>query len=58
MHLKYAFIGIAIIAVTILSVILLKKPLEEKNIEGMPSVLLRIFIGICGGIIVGFLIQM
>lgn len=56
--LKYALMGIAIIAVTVLSVICLKKPLEEKNIEGVPSILLRILIGIVGGVIVGFFIQM
>lgn len=56
--LKYALIGIAIVAVTVLSVICLKKPLEEKNIEGALSMILRIVIGIVGGFIVGFFIQM
>lgn len=45
---------IGVITITILSFFFLKKPLEEKNIEGVWSIVARLVIGICGGLLVGF----
>ncbi len=49
---------IGVITVTILSFFFLKKPLEEKNIEGALSIVARLVIGVFGGLLVGFFLTM
>lgn len=48
---------LAIIAGLIISIIILKKPLEDRDIEGARSLFIRILIGLIAGIIIGFLIS-
>ncbi len=49
---------IGVVTVTILSFFFLKKPLEEKNIEGVWSIVSRLVIGVLGGFLVGFFLTM
>jgi hypothetical protein len=49
---------IAIVAMVILSIVFLQKPLEEKGLEGAVSIVIRVVIGVVAGFAVGFLLQM
>ena len=43
---------------TLVSWVFLKKPLEEKDIEGGQSLLVRIVIGIVAGVVVSFMMSL
>ena len=43
---------------TLVSWVFLKKPLEEKDIEGGQSLLVRIVIGIVAGLVVSFMMSL
>ena len=47
----------AAIAVIIFAVIYLKKPLENREIEGAKSLIIRIVLGCLLGIVVAFLVR-
>ena len=48
---------VAAIAVIIFAVIYLKKPLENREIEGAKSLIIRIILGCLLGIVVAFLVR-
>lgn len=55
---KYVLYVVAIICATIISIALLKNPLEERGIEGIGSIAIRIVLGIALGFLFGFLMQL
>ena len=49
---------LSIICITVISLIFMKEPLEEREIYGVTSIAIRVFVGIVGGIVVSTLITL
>lgn len=56
MNLAITIFDIAML--TLVSLVFLKKPLEDKDIEGGQSLLVRIVVGILAGLVVSFLMSL
>lgn len=52
------YIIIAMVCAIAISIIFLQKPLEQREVYGAKSVLIRLVVGIVAGLIIGFLITM
>lgn len=55
---NYFLLVLAIITTMIISLFYLKEPLEEKDIEGTKSLVIRIVVGIVAGLLISVLLQM
>ena len=56
MNLAITIFDIAML--TLVSLVFLKKPLEDKEIEGGQSLLVRIVVGILAGLVVSFMMSL
>ena len=56
MNLAITIFDIAML--TLVSLVFLKKPLEDKYIEGGQSLLVRIVVGILAGLVVSFMMSL
>ncbi len=55
---SYILYALSVICAVIISYVYLDKPLEERGIEGIGSVAIRIVVGVAIGILIGFLIEL
>ena len=56
MNLAITIFDIAML--TLVSLVFLKKPLDDKDIEGGQSLLVRIVVGILAGLVVSFMMSL
>lgn len=55
---NYFLLVLSLITCVIISCFYLKQPLEDRDIEGTKSLVLRIVIGIVAGLLISVLLQM